>query len=333
MDNLAIIIPIYKENKKILEQNFRVFGLYNPYWVIHEKDIETLKTAIVINHNVIIAKTKSHSKASLVNYAVNTIEKELICIFDIESIPENNFFDKCLEEINNGFDCVYGKSYTANTEKFLTDCRRTEEDEWYFILKNMCVNKARGFTPIVGSGLIIKKQVFNSIGGFSNDTVTEDADMTMTLAERGFKVKLVDTSFKSEAPESFIGVLLQRSRWYKGTMQCLKKHSLLKIVNPTLYWVYAWSSFSFLFTLAIVLKYAFIFIVPFPLNLLLLVMFLIQDFEYQYWEFTKKHGIVGRSKVYKLICLYIIELLASFVALFEYVFFPKTWHLTRKKGI
>jgi len=64
-----------------------------------------------------------------------------------------------------------------------------------------------------------------AVGGYSSDTLTEDADLTLTILRAGGRVAYEPRAIgRTEAPESVSALLKQRFRWTYGTYQCLAKH-------------------------------------------------------------------------------------------------------------
>jgi len=62
-------------------------------------------------------------------------------------------------------------------------------------------------------------------GGYHTDTVAEDADLTMALLERGYRVEYEDRALAfTEAPINARGLMRQRFRWSFGILQSLWKH-------------------------------------------------------------------------------------------------------------
>jgi len=63
------------------------------------------------------------------------------------------------------------------------------------------------------------------VGGYSTDTLTEDADLTLTVLRAGGRIEYEPGAIgRTEAPETVSGLLKQRFRWTYGTYQCLFKH-------------------------------------------------------------------------------------------------------------
>ena len=62
-------------------------------------------------------------------------------------------------------------------------------------------------------------------GGFSEATLAEDQDLTMTLLKRGWRVAYADHAIAwTEAPDTLRTLARQRFRWSFGTLQCAWKH-------------------------------------------------------------------------------------------------------------
>jgi cellulose synthase/poly-beta-1,6-N-acetylglucosamine synthase-like glycosyltransferase len=67
--------------------------------------------------------------------------------------------------------------------------------------------------------------VVRAAGGFSDDTLAEDQDLTLAVRRRGWRVAYADAALAyTEAPDTLRGLARQRFRWSFGTLQCMWKH-------------------------------------------------------------------------------------------------------------
>ncbi|MDB5708258.1 MAG: polysaccharide deacetylase, partial [Sphingomonas bacterium] len=63
------------------------------------------------------------------------------------------------------------------------------------------------------------------VGGYPDDTLAEDQDLTIAIQRAGWKVHYDQYAIAwTESPESMAGLAKQRFRWAFGTLQCLWKH-------------------------------------------------------------------------------------------------------------
>ena len=70
-----------------------------------------------------------------------------------------------------------------------------------------------------------RREAVLKVGGYSSDTLTEDADLTLTMLRAGGRIEYEPRAIgRTEAPETVSGLLKQRFRWTYGTYQCLFKH-------------------------------------------------------------------------------------------------------------
>ncbi len=70
-----------------------------------------------------------------------------------------------------------------------------------------------------------RKSLVLEVGGFSNDTLAEDQDLTLSIGRGGYRVAYADRAIAwTEAPDTISGLAKQRFRWAFGTLQCAWKH-------------------------------------------------------------------------------------------------------------
>jgi cellulose synthase/poly-beta-1,6-N-acetylglucosamine synthase-like glycosyltransferase len=63
------------------------------------------------------------------------------------------------------------------------------------------------------------------LGGFSNDTLAEDSDLTLRILRNGHKIEYEEDAIAlTEAPDRVKDFLKQRFRWMYGTLQAAWKH-------------------------------------------------------------------------------------------------------------
>jgi cellulose synthase/poly-beta-1,6-N-acetylglucosamine synthase-like glycosyltransferase len=75
-------------------------------------------------------------------------------------------------------------------------------------------------------------------GGYHTDTVAEDADLTMALLQRGYRVEYEDLALAyTEAPVNANGLMRQRFRWSFGILQSVWKHRGVFARKGVLGWV------------------------------------------------------------------------------------------------
>ena len=105
--------------------------------------------------------------------------------------------------------------------------------------------------PLGGTTLFLRREALESIGGWDAHNVTEDADLGLRLARRGFKTELLDTVTEEEANCHIWPWIRQRSRWLKGYMITWAVHMRrpLRLLRELGLWRFLGVQFLFLGTL------------------------------------------------------------------------------------
>jgi cellulose synthase/poly-beta-1,6-N-acetylglucosamine synthase-like glycosyltransferase len=80
-------------------------------------------------------------------------------------------------------------------------------------------------TVVPGAVGAWRKDLIVACGGFGNDTLAEDTDITLAIRRLGYEIRYEqDAVAYTEAPETIKGLAKQRFRWSFGTIQAVWKH-------------------------------------------------------------------------------------------------------------
>ncbi len=134
---------------------------------------------------------------------------------------------------------VSGRVRVGNRRRFLPALQELEYSSG-FHLDRAAYAKWDCITVVPGAVSAYRAEVVRSLGGFSEDTLAEDADLTLALHAAGWKVAYAPQAVAwTEAPATVGGLLRQRRRWTYGTLQSIWKHRSLLFSGskPWLGWV------------------------------------------------------------------------------------------------
>ncbi|GAA1746237.1 bifunctional polysaccharide deacetylase/glycosyltransferase family 2 protein [Kocuria aegyptia] len=98
-------------------------------------------------------------------------------------------------------------------------------------ISGICVTRmgegvAGAISIVPGACAAWRKDALQAAGGYSHDTLAEDADLTMTLQKLGWAVVQENQAVAwTEAPMTIQGLAKQRLRWTYGNLQALWKHA------------------------------------------------------------------------------------------------------------
>lgn len=167
----------------------------------------------------------SSGKAQALNYGVAQTNAAIIVALDADTIVQPDAIEKLVRHFADPrVGAVAGNTKVGNRINLLTRWQALEYvtsqnlDRRAFEILN-CISVVPGAIGAWRRTLIVQ------IGGFANDTLAEDADLTLTILRLGYQVKYEEAAIGfTEAPDNMRAFLRQRFRWMYGTLQAVWKH-------------------------------------------------------------------------------------------------------------
>jgi cellulose synthase/poly-beta-1,6-N-acetylglucosamine synthase-like glycosyltransferase len=100
------------------------------------------------------------------------------------------------------------------------------------------LNTVNAVSVVPGAIGAWRTEAVRAVGLYPIDTVAEDADLTMSLLQAGYKVHYEDRALAyTEAPISAGGLMRQRFRWSFGILQAVWKHRGAFLRRRALGWI------------------------------------------------------------------------------------------------
>ncbi len=232
---VAILVPAYNEQKvvrrtltAVLASDYPLFSV----WVIDDGSSD--QTAAVVEElaasdpRVHLIRKLNGGKFSALNMGFEQITDEVIVTIDADTIIMPDTVRKLVAPMGDaGIDAVCGNVQVGNVCNLLTRFQDVE----YVTSQNY---DRRAFEALNCIGVVPgatgawRREAVLSIGGYSPMSLTEDADLTLTLLEKGGRIAYAPEARSiTEAPETMRTLFRQRFRWSYGTFQCLWKHRRL----------------------------------------------------------------------------------------------------------
>lgn len=178
---------------------------------------------------------ENEGKHAALNDALAEIDSDLIVSVDADSLVDNVAIQRLVETYkwHNEPCAVAGNIKIMHRRSALERIQALE----YIVSINMFRRALDhlGIVNVVPGCLgLFEREAVEEVGGFSADTITEDFDFTLSLLKQGKKVHYSAQAIsRTEAPPTLRRMYNQRLRWYRGTIQTLRKHK--NIVSDTNY--------------------------------------------------------------------------------------------------
>jgi cellulose synthase/poly-beta-1,6-N-acetylglucosamine synthase-like glycosyltransferase len=235
----TVLVPAYREPSVIAALIGRLSELEYPpskldiRLLLEQDDHETIAAAEAARPGpqftiVRVPPVGPKTKPKACNYGLEGARGEIVTIYDAEDQPEPLQLRRVVAaflRLDPAVACLQAKlSYYNARQNLLTSWFAIEYAMWFsFLLPGLVAQ--RGPLPLGGTSNHFRGKVLRSVGGWDPYNVTEDADLGIRLARRGYQTRVLDSATYEEANSDVINWVKQRSRWYKGYMQTWLVHT------------------------------------------------------------------------------------------------------------
>jgi len=246
---VAVLIPAYNE-EKVIERTVRAAlnSNYPNLFVIviddgsKDRTLEVARRAFSAEAaagKVLILTKPNAGKAEALNYGIEHIrDAELFVGIDADTVIASDAIARLVPHfINPKVGAIAGNAKVGNRVNLWT--------RWQALEYITSQNFERRALDVLGAVSVVpgaigawRVSAVREAGGYHIDTVAEDADLTMALLRRGYRVEYEDMALAyTEAPTNANGLMRQRFRWSFGILQAVYKHRGVFARKGALGWV------------------------------------------------------------------------------------------------
>jgi cellulose synthase/poly-beta-1,6-N-acetylglucosamine synthase-like glycosyltransferase len=177
------------------------------------------------NPKVRLIQQENGGKSSALNHGIETAIGEILFCIDADTQLDPSAIGRVTRHFaNEKVAAVAGNVRVGNANNVITYWQSLE----YTTSQNLdrrAYALLNAITVVPGAIGGWRKSAIVQVGGYLNDTLAEDMDLTWRLRRAGFRMENEPNAYAyTEAPESFGAFFKQRFRWAYGTLQCLYKH-------------------------------------------------------------------------------------------------------------
>ncbi|PXA99739.1 polysaccharide deacetylase [Nostoc sp. 3335mG] len=239
--SVSVIIPAYNEERVIADSVARVLASdYPGLQVIVADDGSRDATSAVVRERfaddprVTLLTLVNGGKAAALNRALLQAEGEVIIALDADTRFEPTTIARLARWFADpALGAVAGDARVGNRVNLVTRWQAVE----YITAQNLERRALAGFdamTVVPGAVGAWRRAALDAVGGYPEDTLAEDQDLTIAIQRAGWRVTYDPNAVAwTEAPETFKALAKQRYRWAFGTLQCLWKHrAILRTGKP-----------------------------------------------------------------------------------------------------
>lgn len=234
---VTVLIPLYKEAKIIKNLLRSLMNLNYPKnkldikFLLEDDDRETLFVLssynLPQNWEIVICQSDPKTKPAALNIGLQKAKGKFLVIYDAEDRPNKNQIINAVVAFSNlpqNIACLQARINFWNKDtNILTKFFSAEYANHYGIfLPALC--KLDLLVPLGGTSNFFRIKILKQLSGWDSYNVTEDADLAVRIAKRGYKIKMLKSTTWEEANSHLVNWVRQRSRWIKGYLQTYLVH-------------------------------------------------------------------------------------------------------------
>jgi peptidoglycan-N-acetylglucosamine deacetylase len=230
--SVSVVIAAFNEEKVIARTIQAVLESgYEPLDIIVVDDGSKDDTSGAVQRafgntpHVRLMRQENGGKASALNHGISEATGEIIIALDADTIFARDTIAYLVRHFKDPIvGAVAGNVKVGNRINPLTYWQSIE----YVTSQNLdrrAYAVINSVTVVPGAVGAWRREAILQAGGYTNDTMAEDMDLTWRIRRIGYRIENdTDAIGYTEAPDTFVGLFRQRFRWAFGTLQSLWKH-------------------------------------------------------------------------------------------------------------
>jgi cellulose synthase/poly-beta-1,6-N-acetylglucosamine synthase-like glycosyltransferase/spore germination protein YaaH len=229
---VSVLIPCFNEEAVIVSSVRRILASNWPNLEIlvlddGSKDLtaQRVEEAFGTNPRVRLMRFPNGGKARALNRGLVEAKGAILVALDADT----QFPPETIGRLARWFDdpkigAVAGNALVGNRVNLITRWQALE----YVTAQNLerrALAALDVITVVPGAVGAWRREAVEALGGFPDETLAEDQDLTLAVQRAGWTVTFdAEARAYTEAPHTVRGLLKQRFRWSFGTLQCVWKH-------------------------------------------------------------------------------------------------------------
>ncbi len=241
---ISVLIPCFNEEKviessvrRILASNWSKLEVLVLDDGSSDHTAEVVRKAFAAEPRVTLMSFENGGKARALNRGLAKAHGDVIVALDADTLfPSDTLARLARWFVDERVGAVAGNALVGNRRNLITRWQALE----YVTAQNLerrALAALGAVTVVPGAVGAWRRSALEQLGGYPDDTLAEDQDLTIAIQRAGWRVEFdPEARAYTEAPETVAGLLKQRFRWSFGTLQCIYKHraALFNVRHPVL---------------------------------------------------------------------------------------------------
>ena len=167
----------------------------------------------------------ARTKGAVLAFAMPYVRGQVVGVIDADTILERSFLERAMRawRRDESAAALQVERLPRNSSSWLT---RAQAEEQVMDMASQCGRWATdGTAELRGNGMFVRRDALDSVGGWSDDALTEDLELSTRLSSAGHHITLApEATVHEEAVEGLAALWRQRMRWAEGSLRRLLEH-------------------------------------------------------------------------------------------------------------
>jgi cellulose synthase (UDP-forming) len=233
LPTITILVPARNEPLKILEATFICLASLNyenkKIIFLDGSDHELLKENKILakKYNIehFSPKVPSKNKAEIINTILPKINSKYLVVFDADQNPMPTFLLEVAALIEYSKKIAFVQTPQLYTNIGVSPIAKGAALQQSIFFENICEGKGASNSMFCcGTNFIMRTDVLKKVGGFDQNSITEDFATSVKIHALGYKsVYYKHVRVFGMAPETLSAYFKQQYRWSGGTVGVIRK--------------------------------------------------------------------------------------------------------------
>ncbi|WP_091757300.1 bifunctional polysaccharide deacetylase/glycosyltransferase family 2 protein [Pedococcus cremeus] len=233
---VSVLLAAYNEEKVIARTLRTVLASDFPLLdVVVVDDGSSDGTADVVRSiarddaRVVLVQQPNRGKARALNAGLSRVRGRYVVTLDADTVLTPTTVTRLVRHFaldhTGQLAAVAGVVAVGNRERNLLTRWQALEYLTQIGIDRAAQDELGAITIVPGACAAWRKEAIESVGGYTDVTLAEDCDLSLSLHRCGWRVTQDDEALAfTEAPDTVDALLAQRTRWVFGTLQSIWKH-------------------------------------------------------------------------------------------------------------
>jgi cellulose synthase/poly-beta-1,6-N-acetylglucosamine synthase-like glycosyltransferase len=219
-----VMIPVYDEPVDVVEPTVaaaaRLHGADVRVWLLDDGRREEMRR-LAGRHGVdyLTRPDNEGAKAGNLNHALGVTSAPYVAVLDCDHVPRPEFLERTLGHLEDfGVAFVQTPQYYANGDSGPIAAAAAAQQNLFF---GPIARGKDGLDAMFccGTNVVFRRRALEEVGGFPQDSVTEDFELSVRLHEAGWRsVYVPEVLACGLGPEDMASYVSQQQRWARGCL-------------------------------------------------------------------------------------------------------------------